>query len=39
MTTPDSIPDSFAPPGESASDLWLERSNLDGMFLACVAYG
>lgn len=30
---------SFAPPGESANDLWLERSNLDGAVLGGVAYG
>ncbi|KAJ7697027.1 hypothetical protein B0H17DRAFT_1052646, partial [Mycena rosella] len=30
---------SFAPPGESSFDLWVERSNLDGVLLAGVAYG
>ncbi|KAI0667416.1 hypothetical protein C8Q78DRAFT_378708 [Trametes maxima] len=29
----------YAPPGESAADLWLEKSNLDGAFLGGVAYG
>jgi hypothetical protein len=29
----------FAPPGESANDLWVERSNLNGVILAGVAYG
>ncbi len=29
----------YAPPGESASDLWLERSNLVGAVLGGVAYG
>lgn len=31
--------DSFAPPGETAYDLWVERSNLNGMLLSAVAYG
>ncbi|KAJ7493678.1 hypothetical protein FB451DRAFT_1122247 [Mycena latifolia] len=30
---------SFAPPGESAYDLWVERSNLNGVLLSGVAYG
>ena len=30
---------SYAPPGEDAATLWLERSALDGTFLTCVAYG
>ncbi|KAJ6529060.1 hypothetical protein DFH09DRAFT_935035 [Mycena vulgaris] len=30
---------SFAPPGESAHDLWVERSNLNGVLLSGVAYG
>ncbi|KAJ7703882.1 hypothetical protein B0H17DRAFT_921603 [Mycena rosella] len=30
---------SFAPPGESAYDLWIERSNLNGVILSAVAYG
>ncbi|KAJ7744019.1 hypothetical protein DFH07DRAFT_978699 [Mycena maculata] len=30
---------SFAPPGEDGFDLWVERSNLDGVLLAGVAYG
>ncbi|KAH8104315.1 hypothetical protein DFH11DRAFT_1519658 [Phellopilus nigrolimitatus] len=30
---------SFAPPGESAADLWLERSNFSGSLLGGVAYG
>ncbi|TBU51881.1 hypothetical protein BD310DRAFT_890234 [Dichomitus squalens] len=29
----------YAPPGESASDLWLEKSNFDGAVLGGVAYG
>ena len=29
----------YAPPGESPSDLWLERSNLVGSVLGGVAYG
>ncbi|KAF7290731.1 hypothetical protein MIND_01313800 [Mycena indigotica] len=29
----------FAPPGQSAADLWLERSNLDGFVLSGVGYG
>lgn len=29
----------YAPPGESASDLWLERSNFAGVFVGGVAYG
>ncbi|KAJ7124098.1 hypothetical protein C8R43DRAFT_1076079, partial [Mycena crocata] len=29
----------FAPPGESAYDLWVERSNLNGMLRSGVAYG
>lgn len=29
----------YAPPGESPSDLWLERSNLVGAVLGGVAYG
>jgi len=31
--------DTYAPPGESSSDLWLERSNFAGMFVGGVAYG
>ncbi|RDB26405.1 hypothetical protein Hypma_006562 [Hypsizygus marmoreus] len=34
-----SLSKDWAPPGETESDLWLERSNLDGMMLGCVAYG
>ena len=30
---------SYPPPGESSSDLWLERSNLVGTVLGGVAYG
>ncbi|KZP26917.1 hypothetical protein FIBSPDRAFT_818838 [Athelia psychrophila] len=30
---------SYAPPGEDAATLWLERSALDGTFVECVAYG
>ncbi|KAJ7160006.1 hypothetical protein C8R43DRAFT_881741 [Mycena crocata] len=30
---------SFAPPGESAFDLWVEKSNLNGVLLSGVAYG
>ncbi|TFK35070.1 hypothetical protein BDQ12DRAFT_688752 [Crucibulum laeve] len=30
---------SYSPPGESAADLWVERSNLDGVVLAGVTYG
>ncbi|KAJ7724801.1 hypothetical protein B0H16DRAFT_1585624 [Mycena metata] len=30
---------SFAPPGESSLDLWIERSNLNGVLLSAVAYG
>ena len=30
---------SYAPPGESAADLWQERSSLDGSVLAGVSYG
>jgi len=30
---------SFAPPGESALDLWIEKSNLDGFVLSGVGYG
>ena len=29
----------YAPPGETASDLWLEKSNLIGAVLGGVAYG
>lgn len=29
----------FSPAGESAADLWLERSNLVGAVLGGVAYG
>ncbi|KAJ6561385.1 hypothetical protein DFH09DRAFT_920938 [Mycena vulgaris] len=32
-------PNSFAPPGESAYDLWVERSNMNGVLLSGVAYG
>ncbi|KAJ6484011.1 hypothetical protein C8R45DRAFT_1214893 [Mycena sanguinolenta] len=34
-----SVSGSFAPPGETASDLWIERSNLNGVLLSAVAYG
>ncbi|KAJ7493629.1 hypothetical protein FB451DRAFT_446806 [Mycena latifolia] len=30
---------SFAPPNESPSDLWVERSNLNGVLLSAVGYG
>jgi len=30
---------SFTPPGETSSDLWVERSNLNGVILSGVAYG
>ncbi|KIK52787.1 hypothetical protein GYMLUDRAFT_49747 [Collybiopsis luxurians FD-317 M1] len=30
---------SYAPPNETANDLWIERSNLNGVALSCVAYG
>ncbi|KAJ7074796.1 hypothetical protein C8F01DRAFT_1361360 [Mycena amicta] len=30
---------SFAPPGESSYDLWVEKSNLDGFVLSGVGYG
>jgi hypothetical protein len=30
---------SFAPPGESTYDLWVERSNLNGVLLSAVGYG
>ncbi|KAJ2929184.1 hypothetical protein H1R20_g7910, partial [Candolleomyces eurysporus] len=29
----------YAPPGETASDLWMERSNLIGLIIGAVAYG
>ncbi|KAJ7035286.1 hypothetical protein C8F04DRAFT_535230 [Mycena alexandri] len=29
----------FAPPGESSLDLWIERSNLNGVLISAVAYG
>ncbi|KAI5119328.1 hypothetical protein M0805_000558 [Coniferiporia weirii] len=32
-------PASWAPPGESAADLWEERSNFAGVVLSSVAYG
>lgn len=32
-------PSSWAPPGESSTDLWEERSNFNGLVLSCVAYG
>lgn len=32
-------PASWAPPGESALDMWEERSNFDGVVLSSVAYG
>ena len=32
-------PSTWAPPGESASDLWLEKSNLNGAMLCSIAYG
>ncbi|KAJ7662324.1 hypothetical protein B0H17DRAFT_953220 [Mycena rosella] len=31
--------ESFAPPGETAADLWLERSNFDGNLITGVGYG
>ncbi|RDB26406.1 hypothetical protein Hypma_006563 [Hypsizygus marmoreus] len=34
-----SLSKDWAPPGEIESDLWLERSTLDGKMLGCVAYG
>ncbi|KAF9008606.1 hypothetical protein BDZ89DRAFT_542354 [Hymenopellis radicata] len=33
------MPSKFAPPGESAADLWAEQSNLNGIILSGVAYG
>ncbi|KAF9008614.1 hypothetical protein BDZ89DRAFT_965115 [Hymenopellis radicata] len=33
------MPSEFAPPGESAADLWVEQSNLNGVILSGVAYG
>jgi len=30
---------SFAPPGESSTDLYNERTIIDGLFLGAVAYG
>ncbi|KAJ7456069.1 hypothetical protein FB451DRAFT_1276952 [Mycena latifolia] len=30
---------SFAPPGETAADLWVERSNFDGNLITGVGYG
>ncbi len=38
MTGPRLEP-SYAPTGESTADLWVERSNLNGMALSLVAYG
>ena len=32
-------PSTWAPPGESASDLWTEKSNLNGAMLCSIAYG
>lgn len=32
-------PSTWAPPGESASDLWLERSNFNSVILSGVGYG
>ena len=32
-------PSTWAPPGESASDLWLERSNFDSVIISGTAYG
>lgn len=32
-------PSTWAPPGETASDLWLERSNFNSVILSGVAYG
>lgn len=32
-------PNPNSPPGESAADLWFERSNFDGAILGGVAYG
>ncbi|KAJ2929642.1 hypothetical protein H1R20_g7450, partial [Candolleomyces eurysporus] len=29
----------YAPPGETATDLWMERSNLIGLIIGAVAYG
>ena len=34
-----SDPSTWAPPGESAADLWLERSNFNSVILSGVAYG
>ncbi|THV05119.1 hypothetical protein K435DRAFT_826607 [Dendrothele bispora CBS 962.96] len=36
---PPALDPSFAPAGETADDLWLERSLLNGVVLANVAYG
>ncbi|KAJ2917326.1 hypothetical protein MD484_g3060, partial [Candolleomyces efflorescens] len=35
---PELLPE-YAPPGESAADLWMERSNLIGLLIGAVAYG
>ncbi|KAJ7153215.1 hypothetical protein C8R46DRAFT_1357131 [Mycena filopes] len=35
----DTLDPSFAPPGESSLDLWVERSNLNGVLISGVAYG
>jgi hypothetical protein len=29
----------YAPPGLGPVDFWMERSNLAGIMIACVAYG
>ncbi|THU90412.1 hypothetical protein K435DRAFT_912160 [Dendrothele bispora CBS 962.96] len=36
---PPTLDHAFAPAGESAQDLWIERSNFNGVVLANVAYG
>ncbi|KAK0209099.1 hypothetical protein DFS33DRAFT_503470 [Desarmillaria ectypa] len=38
MTGPPLNP-AYAPPGESTHDLWVEKTNLNGMALALIAYG
>ncbi|PBK76494.1 hypothetical protein ARMSODRAFT_1078617 [Armillaria solidipes] len=38
MTGPPLSP-AYAPPGESSHDLWVEKTNLNGMALALIAYG
>ncbi|KAL5526074.1 hypothetical protein ACEPAG_7412 [Sanghuangporus baumii] len=39
ISAADAVTSSFAPPGESGSDLWEERSNFAGVVLSSVAYG